>query len=46
MYSARSTSILVEDELEAMDTDNDGVVTREECEAAKDAETVLSSEEE
>jgi Ca2+-binding EF-hand superfamily protein len=37
---------LVEDEFEAMDTDNDGVVTREEFEAAKAAETVLSSEEE
>jgi len=46
IFSARLPSILVEDEFEAMDTDNDGVVTREEFEAAQAVETVQSSEEE
>jgi hypothetical protein len=46
IFSARLPSILVEDEFEAMDTDNDGVVTREEFEAAKAAESIDLSEEE
>jgi DNA gyrase subunit A len=46
IFSARLPSILVEDEFDAMDTDNDGVVTREEFEAAQAAEPVSSGEEE
>jgi DNA gyrase/topoisomerase IV subunit A len=46
IFSARLPSILVEDEFDAMDTDNDGVVTREEFEAAKAAEAIDLGEEE
>jgi DNA gyrase/topoisomerase IV subunit A len=46
IFSARLPSILVEDEFEAMDTDNDGVVTREEFDAAKAAEEPVIQEEE
>ncbi len=46
IFSARLPSILVEDEFEAMDADGDGVVSREEFEAAKAAESIESSEEE
>ena len=46
IFSARLPSILVEDEFDAMDADGDGVVSREEFEAAKAAESIESSEEE
>ncbi|MFL2949532.1 MAG: DNA gyrase subunit A [Candidatus Poseidoniaceae archaeon] len=46
IFSARLPSILVEDEFDEMDTDGDGVVTREEFEAAKAAEAIDLSEEE
>ena len=46
IFSARLPSILVEDEFDAMDTDNDGVVSREEFEAAQAVEALTSGEEE
>jgi DNA gyrase subunit A len=48
IFSSRLPAALIDDssEFEAMDTDNDGVVTREEFEAAKAAESIDLSEEE
>jgi DNA gyrase/topoisomerase IV subunit A len=46
IFSARLPSILVEDEFDAMDTDGDGVVSREEFEAAQADAAISTGEEE
>ena len=46
IFSARLPSDLIEDEFDAMDTDGDGVISREEFEAAKQQQGQIIDEEE